>query len=320
MQEPQLLLDLSVSYGYNSPMISHESQVPVEESESPGPDWTALRLVAAGQAGFFTAAQAAETGFSKQLLSMHTAKGKFQRPLRGIYRFADFSRIERPLTPVERAQDDLVVAWLWSGSCGVVSHESALLLHDLSDAFPSRIHLTLPTEDASRRREVPPSFILHFADLTAGDQVWMGPIPVTTPARTVLDVAARHGDADLVQQAIDQGMRRGAFRLWDVVPAIEYARSFDTPGWRVFPEAVADLGDAWFMHAFSGNRPAAPPTDWPTLAREVVERHGGRLYGQAHHCATGTLSVHVVWPIDQGPSATTVEALRQELRAVLGWR
>ena len=301
-------------------MISHETQSPVEDSETPGPDWTALRLVAAAQAGFFTAAQAAETGFSKQLLSMHTAKGRFQRPLRGIYRFADFSRIERPLTPVERAQDDLVVAWLWSGSRGVVSHESALLLHDLSDALPARIHITLPTEDAHRRREVPPSFILHFADLAAGDQVWMGPIPVTTPARTVLDVAARHGDADLVRQAIDQGLRRGAFQLWDVVPAIEYARSFDTPGWRVFPEALADLGHGSVLHAFSGNRPGAPPTDWPTLAREVVERHDGRLYYQAHHPRTGTLSVHVVWPMDAGPDAAAVDALRQELQAVLGWR
>ena len=301
-------------------MTPHENQSTVDESGLPGPDWSALRVVAAGQAGFFTAAQAAETGFSKQLLSMHTARGRFQRPLRGIYRFADFARTERPLTPVERAQDDLVVAWLWSSSRGVVSHESALLLHDLSDALPARIHITLPKEEASRRREVPPSFILHFADLATSDWAWMGPIPVTAPARTVLDVAAAHGDAGLVKQAIDQGIRREAFRLWDVVPAVEYARSFDTPGWRVFPEAVADLGDSCSMHAFSGIRPAAPPTDWPTLAREVVERHGGRLYYQAHHPGTGTLSVHVVWSIDAGPDAAAVEVLRRELRAVLGWR
>lgn len=301
-------------------MLSRKTQSSIEKGEPTGPDWTTLRLVAAGQAGFFTAAQAAETGFSQQLLSMHTTRGRFQRPLRGIYRFADFSRIERPLTPVERAQDDLVVAWLWSGSRGVVSHESALLLHDLSDAFPARIHITLPTEDTSRRREVPPSFILHFADLATSDQVWMGPIPVTTPARTVLDVAAGHGDADLIQQAIDQGIRRGAFRLWDVVPAVVYASSFDKPGWRVSSEAVTDLGDAWCMYAFSGIRPAAPPTDWPTLAREVVERHDGRLYDQAYHPRTGTLSVYVVWPIDKGPTGSMVAALHQELQAELGWR
>ena len=103
-----------------------------------------------------------------------------------------------------------------------MSHESALLLHDLSDALPARIHLTVPEGDAARRREVPPSYILHFAEVAPTMQVWMGP----TPARTVLDVAAAHGDAGLVKQAVDQGLRRGLFRVWDVVPAIEYAQSF----------------------------------------------------------------------------------------------
>jgi predicted transcriptional regulator of viral defense system len=202
----------------------HQPQVDVGVDSGPG--WSSLRVLAAGQAGFFTAVQASEHGFSKQLVSKHTAAGRFVRSLRGIYRFADFTRTERPLTPVERAQDDLVVAWLWSASRGVVSHESALLLHDLSDAFPARIHLTLPEDEAARRREVPPSYILHFAEVAATMRVWMGPIPVTSPARTVLDVAAADGDADLVKQAVDEGLRRGLFRVWDVVPAVVYAEGY----------------------------------------------------------------------------------------------
>ena len=213
-----------MAYGFG--MLSQEHQPLVDASAVPRPDWSSLRVLAAGQAGFFTAFQASEHGFSKQLVSKHAAAGRFLRPLRGIYRFADFTRTERPLTPVERAQDDLVVAWLWSGCRGVVSHESALLLHDLSDALPARIHLTVPEGDAARRREVPPSYILHFAEVAATMQAWMGPIPVTTPVRTVLDVATAHGDAGLVKQAVDQGIRRGLFRVWDVVPAIEYAQSF----------------------------------------------------------------------------------------------
>lgn len=207
-------------------MSSQKHQPPIDENVTPGPSWPTLRLVATGQAGFFTAAQAAQSGFSKQLLSMHTGKGRFLRPLRGIYRFADFTPTERPLTPVERAQDDLVVAWLWSGSRGVVSHESALLLHDLSDALPARIHITVPADEESRRREVPASFILHYKDLAKGDWAWMGPVPVTTPACTVLDVAAAHGDAGLVRQAVDQGLQRALFRVWDVVPAVVYAQGF----------------------------------------------------------------------------------------------
>ena len=204
----------------------HKHQSIVDMREPPRPDWVGLRVVAAGQAGFFTAAQAAESGFSKQLLSMHTAKGRFVRHLRGIYRLVDFTPTERPLTPIDRAQDDLVVAWLWSGSVGVISHESALLLHDLSDALPARVHITLPAADELRRREVPSSFVLYFKDIQPIDRAWMGPVPITTSVRTVLDVTAAHGDPNLVRQAVDQGLRRALFRVWDLVPAITYAAGF----------------------------------------------------------------------------------------------
>jgi predicted transcriptional regulator of viral defense system len=181
------------------------------------PDWSAVRVLAAGQEGHFTVAQAVACGFSEQLLSKHVAAGNLARPLRGIYRLAYFPPGEN---------EDLVVAWLWSGEEAVVSHESALQLHGLSDAMPSRVHLSLPTAWRARRRVVPPLYLLHFADLGPPDHAWIGAVPVTTPSRTVLDVAAAHGDAGLVRQAIDEGLRRGHFRVWDVVPAIVYAQGF----------------------------------------------------------------------------------------------
>ncbi len=189
----------------------------VEFQGDAGPNWSTLRVLAAGQAGHVTAAQATAHGFSPQLLSKHAAAGNLTRPLRGIYRLADFPPGEN---------EDLVVAWLWSGEEAVVSHESALQLHALSDAMPSRIHLTLPSTERARRRVVPPLYALHFADLDPADRTWIGPVPLTTQARTVLDVAAAHGDPAIVRQAVDEGIRRGLFRVWDVVPAVDYAQGF----------------------------------------------------------------------------------------------
>ena len=132
--------------------------------------------------------------------------------MRGIYRFGRLASAEH---------EELVVIWLWSKKRAVFSHETALELNELSDAFPASVHLTLPTS-ASRRRMCPPGAILHYADIPDADWKWIGPIPVTTPARTVLDVAHADGDPLLVIQAIDQGIRARLFSIEDVAPAARY--------------------------------------------------------------------------------------------------
>ncbi len=57
--------------------------------------------------------QAAEAGFSSQLLLNHIRAGRVTRTRRGIYRLVHFPAGEH---------EELVVAWLWSYRAGVVSH------------------------------------------------------------------------------------------------------------------------------------------------------------------------------------------------------
>lgn len=274
------------------------------------PDWPELRSLATAQAGHFTTAQAGARGFSEQLLSKHAASGTFERRMRGIYRLADAPTAEH---------EELVVAWLWSGEIGTISHESALQVHDLSDALPARLHLTVPETERGRRRVVPEAYVLHFADLEEEDRTWIGPIRITNPARTVQDVAANNGDAGLVAQAIEQGIQRQIFRVWDLVAAIAYARSFDTPAWRVFPEAVEDLGGSWAMRAASGCCTRRPPADWPTLAREIAEGHKGRVYWQMFNPKSGTMGLHIAWPTP-GPDAAEEDEIRREFAEAFAWR
>jgi predicted transcriptional regulator of viral defense system len=103
------------------------------------------------------------------------------------------------------------VAALWSNREGVFSHETALSLHQLSDALPARIHLTLPLSWQRRRLKVPRVLILHYADIPESDRAWYGAVPVTTPERTINDCAVAHSQPQFIRQAIDQGLRRGLF-------------------------------------------------------------------------------------------------------------
>lgn len=166
------------------------------------PDWAALYALAASQEGYFTTAQAAGAGYSRPLLDHHLKAARFLRVRRGIYRLRDFPSSDH---------EDLVVAWLWSDHQGVVSHETALLLHGLSDVLPDRVDLTVPAAWRARRLIVPPLVCLHHADVPDAERAWSGPVLVTSPLRTLADCVSGHLQPDLVAQAVRDGLRRGLF-------------------------------------------------------------------------------------------------------------
>lgn len=82
---------------------------------------------AIGQEGHFTTQQAAETGYSPPLLAKCLKNGRVVRVRGGVYRIVHFPTGEH---------EDLATIWLWSEKVGVFSHETALMLHELSDDLP----------------------------------------------------------------------------------------------------------------------------------------------------------------------------------------
>jgi predicted transcriptional regulator of viral defense system len=172
----------------------------VMNDSSASPDHNALFAVAAAQAGCFTAAQAAEHGFSTSLLSHHVRSGRFVRISRGLYRFRDY-----PAQP----GDEIVAAWLRQAPDAVVSHESALEVLDLGDVIADRVHLTV---SRSRRRLVPQDgVVIHTTTHPLGptDTVSRRGMRVTSPARTIADVAASGVAPDQVTAAVHTAMARG---------------------------------------------------------------------------------------------------------------
>ncbi|HQP38354.1 MAG TPA: type IV toxin-antitoxin system AbiEi family antitoxin domain-containing protein [Polyangiaceae bacterium] len=179
------------------------------------PNWNRLFEMAAAQQGLFTTKQAAEAGYSPQLLVHYLHTGKAVRLRRGIYRLVHFPAGDH---------EDLVAAWLWSDLIGVVSHQSALALHGLSDALPARVHITLPAAWRRRRFRVPPDIVLHHADVAPEERSWFGPVPATSAGRSLSDCAMGGLSPELLRQAARQALRRGLVtrsELGDVETALE---------------------------------------------------------------------------------------------------
>lgn len=172
------------------------------------PDWDQLYEVAAGQSGYFTTRQAAEAGFSAPLLHKHMRAGRVVHPQRGIYRLVHFPA---------GAHEELVTAWLWSERLGVLSHHTALSLHNLSDVLPAQVHLTLPAAWRRRRFRVPADVVLHYADVPAEDRTWFGGAPSTNARRTLNDCAKLQMSPELLRQAAQQALRRGLVTTGELV-------------------------------------------------------------------------------------------------------
>lgn len=168
-------------------------------NDRPGPDHACLFDVASTQMGYFTSAQAQECGFNWDLLTWHVKRGRYSRVRRGLYRLRDY-----PSSPHE----EIMAAWLTLSPEAVVSHESALELFDLGTIIPNSVHLTVPR----RRRYAPriPGITVHTTTrtITPRDRTEREGIPVTTPARTIVDVAATNVGPEQVELAVTQALDR----------------------------------------------------------------------------------------------------------------
>ena len=160
------------------------------------PDYNQLYEIAESQAGYFTAAQARKVGLSWERLSMNVKIGKFLRVVQGVYRLAHF-----PNSPFE----DLFVAWLKSGANSVISHESALVVYNLSDVLPAEVHVIVP-RTASRRHT---GIHMHTNQLRTDEITSREGLPVTTVARTIADAATSQLAEEQVRQAIHEAIARG---------------------------------------------------------------------------------------------------------------
>ena len=159
-------------------------------------DLQGLEAKALLQGGYFDRADALAHGINDRLLAYHAATGRFDRELTGVYRLS--------YAPISML-DDYWRAWVWSNYRGAISHESALLLYDLSDVLPSKVHLTVPLQF---NRNAPAAYKIHRAALQPDEVTLRDGISITTPARTIVDAAAFGTDPEQIQLAVRQALDR----------------------------------------------------------------------------------------------------------------
>lgn len=155
---------------------------------------------AAEQGGYFTAAQAKEIGYSYQAQAHHVGAGNWLRIDRGLFRLAEW---------VPDLHDDLIRWTLWSKVRAVVSHESALSVHEIGELESPRVQLTVPPGFRMRDAAV----VLHHAELPQGDVVERTGFRLTSAVRSLVDVAAGTADDDQLARAIQEARVAGLLTL-----------------------------------------------------------------------------------------------------------
>jgi predicted transcriptional regulator of viral defense system len=157
---------------------------------------------AEAQAGYFTAQQAIGAGMDRSTLRHHARPGgRYERVRRGLFRLRHF-----PSSPHEH----VMVAWLPLRDAGaVVSHESALELHGLSDVVPDTVHLSLPRSERGQRPRAGVRLHTLKRPPAKAETRDIDGLPVTSPERTVADALEAGTQPEQVELAIGQALERG---------------------------------------------------------------------------------------------------------------
>ena len=162
-----------------------------------------LFLHASSQAGYFTAVQARGLGYSPRSLVHHVAAGHFERVGRGFYRLVG--------VPAS-SHEDIVAVWVrFAPRRGVVSHDTALALYQLAPSRSHEIHLTLPRERRPRTPQATAAIKMHTTTvpLRRDEMANRFGVQVTSPARTIADVADIGADPSVIVEATARALATG---------------------------------------------------------------------------------------------------------------
>jgi hypothetical protein len=160
----------------------------------------ALAIIAARQLGLFTSAQALEAGFTKWAIRRNLGTGAWIRVRHRVLVVGG--------SPVTWAQS-VLAAVLATGPHAVASHDTAAELWDLPGL--GRRTLEVTTDRPSWVRQ--PSVRSHrTATFLREEHTVHHGVPVTTVARTLVDVSARYSVAQL-GPAVDEAIRKEKLRL-----------------------------------------------------------------------------------------------------------
>jgi very-short-patch-repair endonuclease len=168
--------------------------------------WRAVAEIAARQHGLVSTRQLHASGVGKGSIEKAHRSGRLWRIHRGVYAVGH---------PALSQEGKWLAAVLACGSGAALSHRSAASLWQIRSAELARVEVTVPREGTYRR----PGTLIHTSPLPPGEVVHKRDIPVTSPARTAVDLAHALHDPDQVHRLLREMQFR---RLFDTT-ALEVA-------------------------------------------------------------------------------------------------
>lgn len=159
-------------------------------SESPD---QRIRVLARRQLAVFTYDQAILVGLSPYALSRRVRSGEFERLHRGVFRLSGIP---------DSWEQRLLAACLLTK--GIASHRSAALLLELDGVARAPIEVSVVGKGRKSRH---PILLHNTQDLSPWDVSSLGPIPITTGARTLIDLGAVV-DRETVERALEDALKR----------------------------------------------------------------------------------------------------------------
>jgi hypothetical protein len=158
-----------------------------------------LLALAAAQYGLFTRAQANRCGVNDKALEYRKSTGVFAQLARHVFQVAGTGRTW---------EQRVLAACLAGGDRCVASHRTAAALWHFDTYRPGQVEVTVPRDNRFRTQLA----IVHQSlDLVPKDVAKIGPIPITTPTRTLIDLGAvNHWRR--VEDAFDSAEREAQIR------------------------------------------------------------------------------------------------------------
>lgn len=180
------------------------------------------------QHGLVTRPQLIGLDLSSSEIGRRVASGRLRPLHRGVYQ----------VVPFDSHRTAEMAAVLAGGPSAVLSHISAIALWGLLRIDrPNPVHVTLPGSGRGSRQGI----VFHrTTSLTADERTEVERIPVTTPARTIVDAAALLGIRE-VESAIATAEREGLIEAAELAALPRrYAGRAGAPMLRALLEAGAD--------------------------------------------------------------------------------
>jgi len=162
-----------------------------------------LYAIARDQRGLFTLAQAEACGIPRRTVSGRAARGLYDMIHPGVYGVAGSE---------DTWMRTVIGAVLSASEPAAASHRTAARLWGMVDRTPRAVEVTSQRHLRVKRG----GFTVHESkDLVDHDIVRIDGIPVTSAARTVVDLGAS-APSWVVEKCLDTGLRKELFAIWDV--------------------------------------------------------------------------------------------------------